>query len=405
MQKAIQRKKVKSKESTDKPVLKLEGPAFENFVDVIKSAETRETYIYRLRQYLTYRKFHSLNQMLKGKPARIQKDVIDYLKFLKNERQLSYATRQVVTAMFRKFYAQNDIVLNFDKIHNYLGEHEKTIEDRAYTREEILKLLEVSGLRAKVLILLLASSGLRRGAVPGIKRRHLKWIPDWKLYQITTYPKAKQKYLTFCTPEAAKEINAYFAFREQCGEVFNDETPLLREEFDVDVEQQVKNPKPASNAALKMLMVRIARLAGVRTPHQNGDNGKPTQRTEVMLTHGLRKFFDSNLVRGALHPVQLSALMGHRSGLQATYNKPMDEELLAEYVKSIDFLTISEENKLRIQVKALEDEKDQKLREMDLELAKEREARKAFEQHVIDIIREQGNKGQGHPVLNPEEEQ
>jgi integrase len=245
-------------------------------------------------------------------------------------------------------------VLNWDKVHNYLGEHEKTIEDRAYTREEILKLLEVSGLRARVLILLLASSGLRCGAVPGIKRRHLKWIPEWKLYQITTYPKAKQKYLTFCTPEAAKEISAYFTFREQCGEVLNDDSPLIREEFNADDIEQVKNPKAASSIALKMIMIRTAKLAGVRTPHQNGDNGKPTQRTEVMLIHGLRKFFDSNLVRGALHPVQMSALMGHRSGLQATYNKPMDEELLAEYVKSIDFLTVNEENKLRLKVSALE---------------------------------------------------
>jgi integrase len=391
MQKILKKKKNAKKQSRSyERSLKLEGPAFENFIDVIKSSDTKVTYTYRLKQYLSYRKFHSLEQMLKGKPATIQKDIIDYLKHLKNEKQLSYATRQVMTAMFRKFYAQNDIVLNWDKVHNYLGEHEKTIEDRAYTREEILKLLEVSGLRARVLILLLTSTGLRRGAVPGIKRRHMKWIPEWKLYQITTYPKAKQKYLTFCTPEAAKEINAYFTFREQCGEVLNDESPLIREEFDVDDIEQVKNPRAASNIALKMIMTRTAKLAGVRTPHQNGDNGKPTHRTEVMLTHGLRKFFDSNLVRGALHPVQLSALMGHRSGLQAVYNKPMDEELLAEYVKSIDFLTMNEENKLRLKVNELE--------QKEKEIGKKIEA--AVEKKIQEIVGrvDLGKLGQKAPM-------
>lgn len=364
----------------------LSGPAFENFADVIKSTETKATYTQRMRQYLSYRKFTSLDQMLKGDSASIQKDIIDYLKYLKNEKQTAYSTRQVDCAMFRKFYSQNDITLNWDKIHNYLGEAEKTIEDRAYTTEEVSRLLSVSGLRARVLILLLASSGLRRGAVPGLKRKHLKWIPDWKLYQITTYLKVKQKYLTFCTPEASKEINAYLEYRQECGEVLNDESPVIREDYDVDDPSQIKNPQPATNDALKFMMVRIARVAGVRTPHQTGENGNPTQRTEVMLTHGLRKFFDSNMVRANIHPMQLSALMGHREGLQAAYNRPLHEELLAEYTKAIDHLTINEENKLRIRVNDLE----QKEREIEKRIREQvrKEVAQAFATFKPNIVQE-----------------
>lgn len=45
-------------------------------------------------------------------------------------------------------------------------------KDRAYTHEEISKLLEVAELRMRVVILLLASSGVRLGAIPLLKLRN-----------------------------------------------------------------------------------------------------------------------------------------------------------------------------------------------------------------------------------------
>jgi len=337
----------------------LTGKLYENFVEVIKSKETRITYDYRLRQYLTHRRFKSVKDMMTGTAATIQQDIIDYLKYLKNEKHLSYASRQLVTAALRKFYSQNDVVLNWDKIGNYLGENERTIEDRAYNIQEIKKLLDVAPLRGRVLILLLASSGLRRGAVPGVMRKHLKWIDQYGLYQITTYPKAKERYITFCTPEAAKEINAYFAYREQCGETLTDDTPLIREDFNTDDMAKVRNPQAASNVSLKMILVRAAKLAGVRTPHQAGENGRPTQRTEVMLTHGLRKWYDTNLVRAIPNAIIVSAMMGHKGGLQKSYFKITEEELLAHYLQAVNALTVNDENRLKLQVKKLQSEKDE----------------------------------------------
>jgi integrase len=339
--------------------IKLEGPAYENFSEVIKSAATKTTYEYLLKQYMVHRKFKAVADLLKGDPAAIQKDIIDYVKYLKNERHLSFASRQTVVATFQKFYSQNDIVLNWIKIHGYLGEYERTVEDRAYTREEIRKLLDVAPLRARVLILLLASSGLRRGAVPGIKRKHLIWIEKYQLYEVVTYPKARERYVTFCSPEASKEINAYFAYREQCGEVLNDESPLIREDFDVDDKDKVEAPRVAANHSLKCMLVRLVRLAGVKGSHQTNEKGRTSQRSEIMLSHGLRKFYDSNLVRAEINPIKVSALMGHRSGLQRSYLKLTDEELLEEYVKAVNNLTINDENRLKLQVKKLQVEKDE----------------------------------------------
>jgi hypothetical protein len=63
--------------------------------------------------------------------------------------------QQGVCAPLRKFYAMNDVTLNWEKIHNYLGSHDKTIEDKAYTKEQIRKLLQFASQHPRILILLI----------------------------------------------------------------------------------------------------------------------------------------------------------------------------------------------------------------------------------------------------------
>jgi hypothetical protein len=61
----------------------------------------------------------------------------------------------------------------------------------------------------------MASTGMKVGALPDIKLKHLKkWIIDpytkQHVYQIEVYSDSiKDKYITFCTPEAAKEVDEY----------------------------------------------------------------------------------------------------------------------------------------------------------------------------------------------------
>ena len=44
--------------------------------------------------------------------------------------------------------------------------------DRAYTDKEIKTLLDSADLRMKVILLLMASSGIRIGAIPDLKLKH-----------------------------------------------------------------------------------------------------------------------------------------------------------------------------------------------------------------------------------------
>lgn len=52
-------------------------------------------------------------------------------------------------------------------------------------------------------------------------------------------------------------------------------------------------------------------------------------------------------------------LLGHKIGLASAYYKPTEDEILVEYMKAVDNLTINEENRLKRKVEKLEIEKNQ----------------------------------------------
>ena len=77
-------------------------------------------------------------------------------------------------------------------------------------------------------------------------------------------------------------------------------------------------------------------------------------RKEVMASHGFRKFATTNMIRAKVNPEAREMLLGHSIGLSNSYYKPDVNEILTEYLKAIDLLTINEENRLRRKVEILE---------------------------------------------------
>jgi len=178
-------------------------------------------------------------------------------------------------------------------------------------------------------------------------------------YRAHIYPGTKQAYIIFFGPEASKEIDEYFAWRERCGEELTEDSPLIREEFDPKDNFQVKHPRLISKKTLAREISNVAVLAGVR---QANKNGGPSQRHKIMLTHGLRKFFKKQCRRAGVDAVNLEYMVGHKTGnpefgvtsLMMTYDPAIEDELLKEYLKAIDNLTIDPANRLQKQVKELE---------------------------------------------------
>ena len=145
--------------------------AYLNFINSLKSLETKHKYIYLFSKYLEYLNisYENLEDLLKQDIRTIESDIILYMTRLKNEQGYSFASLNTKLAAITLFFTMNDIIVNRKKIGKYLGENIKTIKDRGYTHDEIKKMLDVSDLKFKVFITLMASTGCRVGAIPSLK--------------------------------------------------------------------------------------------------------------------------------------------------------------------------------------------------------------------------------------------
>lgn len=158
--------------------------AFSNFINAIKSPETKEKYSYNFLKYTEYLKIErdNISHLLQIEVRIIQSDIIEYIMKLR-DKGYSYSSISGKLAAIFLFYDMNDIILNKKKISRYVGEHEKTVNDRAYTREEIRKIIDACDLKYKVVVLLMACTGCRIGAIPNLRLSGLKYLEDCHLYK------------------------------------------------------------------------------------------------------------------------------------------------------------------------------------------------------------------------------
>lgn len=176
----------------------------------------------------------SYSQLIDMPQDQIFESVKSFILDMRNRNLSTYSMNGAIAAL-KKFYEMNDIELSWKKLQRFRGEVTEEHEDRAYTKEEIQKLLNVSDLRLKATVLLASSTGMRIGAFKTLLRSHLEEKGD--CYKVSVYKglKGKGKYFTFCTPEARKALDDYFQFRERHGEKLIPDNPVFRKEFDTEI--------------------------------------------------------------------------------------------------------------------------------------------------------------------------
>jgi integrase len=324
-----------------------ESRAYYNFIQAIHSEKTKKHYNRSLRKYMEHYKI-SIDDLLSIPVKTIEEHIIDYLVEHK-----SYMGKRMTINALKKFYDMNDLVLNWKKISQYIGEYQRVAKDRAYTHEEIKTLVDSADVRMKVILLLMASSGMRIGAIPDLKLKHLSGNNN----KITVYENTNEEYYTFCTPECSMIIQQYLDYRARSGEKLTPDAPLIRKQFDInDLEQVRKQSEPIALNTLNVLLDHHLQRCGLRTVNHVESNNN---RKEVSRAHGFRKFFTTQLVNSRINPEIREMLLGHKIGLASAYYRPTEEEMLSEYEKGIDNLTIDPANRLRKKVEKLEVEKSQ----------------------------------------------
>jgi integrase len=292
-------------------------------------------------------------------PRLIEAQIIDYVMTLRNDG-IAFTTIQFFIAHILTFYSLNDVVLNRRKITRYIGEYKRIVKDRAYTTEEIHRALQTADERMRMIILLLCSTGCRIGSLPSITLVNLTKL-DYGMYKIVIYKGTNNEYYTFCTPEAGQAIDDYLAHRQRCGEKLSfkenssrwepSDAPLIRQQFDINDLLQVRNAQPMDLNAIRKVLTRHLVRVGLRTvEHPAAPKSTKRVRKSISLANGFRKFVISNFIKAQLNHEIRELLVDHATMLDLNYFRPSEEEVLGEYVKAVDYLTISAENKLRREV-------------------------------------------------------
>jgi len=122
---------------------------------------------------------------------------------------------------------------------------------------------------------------------------------------------------------------------------------------------QIQKPKPISDVTTSYLINNLLDKTGIR-PKMDG------KRTELMQTHGFRKFFETTCITNGMNESYVESVMGHKDRLKNAYFKPTEDQILEGsdkvigYIEAMPYLTINpteEENeRLKKQITKMQHE-------------------------------------------------
>jgi len=331
------------------------------FYNSFRSEQTRDVYALYLKKYMEFQGLDFLSCEINARV--IEQQIIDFIIKMK-EGGRGYSTLHNYVASVLSFYKINDVILNVTKIMKFIPEQTR-VNDRAYTHQEISKMLEIADERMRVVILLLVSTGMRIGGIPELRIGHsLDTNPDdqdnnntanSKKMKVTIYKGTRDEYYSFITPECKRAIDVYLDFRKRYGEKLGANSFLIREQFDIRNQTAIRKPTMIRPDSLVFKLADLARRCGIRSKEKmkmkEGERFQGgSKRKEVPIAHGFRKFFMTQCVNSKVDPQAREMLLGHKIGLASCYYRPTEDEMYTEYQKALDNLTINEENRLKRKV-------------------------------------------------------
>src|SRR5918996_1200447 len=351
------------------------GP-FRRFMYGIKSPETKRKYVKRLELFLNFSKFdgqtteEKCNDFLKfakEKGTEVTTDLIlNYMSYQitrANNKEISNSTIRNYYKPIKLLCDMNNITFNSKVVTKGFPYGSESSNDRIPTREEILEMLKYPDRRLKAITLTMLSSGIRVGSW-----EHLQWKHVVPIERNGVVVAAKlivkntkvenRNYFSFITPEAYFALKEWRDFRSSKGEKITAESYLMRDLWDTGNENSIPVPIPPKKDAIRMILDRAWKRQNVKAFTLDSNSRK---KYEFKSTHSLRKYFETHALTGQMKLFNAKLLMDHDIGLDKSYFKPTEDEILNDYLNVVDLLTISNEHRLQTTVEVDLKEKEKEI--------------------------------------------
>jgi len=346
---------------------------------------TKIEYGYRLKQFFRNSTITSYDELIKVPNEELENTLVDYCKFILHKVSKGKLSPNTVPKMFKpiKFvlgmnYRENDV--RWRPLESLFPPEERRSGYKTWTTEQIQEIIDkCSGTnitRNKALIHFMASIGGRIGIHENqLSMKHLILMSsndtqNMDCYAVLLYAESDESaeekdyrdsstdvvsgdsYWAFLTPEATKWLKRYHGERQRCGEMFNDDTPIFRTVF-TDLRPYAKIQQLSKQAVFN-IFERVIRSTSIKRSQKG-------RRYDTQLLHGFRKRFNTILkLENSVNANIAEKIMGHKNGLDGVYFVPTREQCFTEFLKAIPFLTISDDERMRLENEKLKQENIEK---------------------------------------------
>lgn len=283
-----------------------------------RSENTEKTYLKGLNCFVQTMNIENLDDFVeKIKNQTINADQIhkDFVINLAN-KNLAPKTVGAWAASIRKFLLANGIELKRTtkiKIYNI---HEDTLP----SKDDLKKVLSNCSLRAKTIILLLASSGLRVGELRNLKFSDVNLNSEPGIIKIKGLTaKERKSRTTFFSNEAKQVLQTYLEHRKNNGHQITEDSFLFT----------TNDGNQMSYQNLQFILNNVFKKVSKKEGKRYG-----------LHAHSLRKFFKTQLISAGVPGPIVDRLSGHARYLAREYELYTEEQLKEWFIKGMKNLEL-----------------------------------------------------------------
>lgn len=205
--------------------------------------------------------------------------------------------------------------------------------------------------------------------------------------RVHIYRGEPEEYQTFVTPEAYSAVKEWMDLRQEYGEKITANSWVMRDIFKTATLTYGAHvgmacaPKQLKSSGIRNMLKRAWISQHLMKEKVDGKS------YEFKSSHGFRKRFETQCELAGVKPLNIECMLGHDTGIAgSSYYRPTESEMLNDFLKAVDALTIGEEGRLRKQLQEVT-AKVPDLKEIDEKHRREMEAmRSEFERKFQMIL-------------------